>query len=230
MRRRWVVVALGTVAVLAGAAVAGRYVWLPSYRPSLRAGEVYGIDVSRHQGRIDWPRVKGDGIVFAYIKATEGRDHTDSEFARNWDGARQVGIERGAYHFFTLCSPGGEQAAHFLRTVPTDLDQLPPALDLELAGNCAARPTWDVVMEEVKAFVDEVEDTIGKRMVLYVGDDFADRYFDNVDGHETWVPSVLRRPGGAWRVWQASAWARVDGIDGPVDLDVGRSARVASHG
>ncbi|HWL35494.1 MAG TPA: GH25 family lysozyme [Frankiaceae bacterium] len=221
MRRRWVVAAGVVVALGAGAAI-GRYVWLPSYRPSLRAGETYGLDVSHHQGPIDWARVKGDGIAFAYVKATEGGDHVDTRFSDNWSGAGSAGVERGAYHFFTLCTPGVRQAQHFLATVP-DGPALPPALDLELAGNCAARPPAQDVRAEVTAFAEVVEQARGQRVLLYVGDDFAERYFRDLGGREQWVPRVLRRPGGEWRVWQASAWARVDGVAGPVDLDVRRS-------
>lgn len=220
MRRRWVVAA-GVVLALGGAAAIGRYVWLPSYRPSLRAGETYGLDVSHHQGPIDWARVKGDGIAFAYVKATEGGDHVDTRFHENWFGAGREGVERGAYHFFTLCTPGVRQARHFLATVP-DGPALPPALDLELAGNCAARPPVEDVRTEVTLYVEAVEKALGQRVLLYVGDDFADRYFRDLGGREQWVPRLLRRPGGEWRVWQASAWARVDGVDGPVDLDVRR--------
>ena len=218
--RRWLVAGLAVAALAGGAAVA-RYTWLPSHRPSLRAGETYGVDVSHHQGVVDWRRVANDGIAFAYVKATEGGDHVDGRFAANWAGARDAGIERGAYHFFTLCTPGAAQAANFLATVPAE-PALPPALDLELAGNCAARPDTATVEREVRAFLTAVE-ARGQRVLLYVGADFAERYFRDVDGREQWVPRLLRRPGGAWRVWQVSAWARVDGVSGPVDLDVRRS-------
>jgi len=54
--------ALGVVAALAA------FIWwvaLPQYRPGLRAGERYGVDVSSHQGEIDWQRVADDDIDFA---------------------------------------------------------------------------------------------------------------------------------------------------------------------
>lgn len=218
--RRSLLVFAAVLAALVALAAVGRYVWLPTYRPALRAGESYGIDVSHHQGAIDWRRVAGDGIAFAYVKATEGGDHVDARFAENWRGAGEAGIRRGAYHFFTLCRPGADQARNFLATVPGDAE-LAPAVDLELAGNCAERPSHHRVMTELVTFLDAVERE-RPRVLLYVGDDFAERYFRDVNAREQWCPSVLRRPGGNWRVWQASAWARVDGVDGGVDLDVGR--------
>jgi lysozyme len=76
------------------------------YRPALLPGERYGIDVSHHQGVIDWERVANDGISFAYMKATEGNEFVDERFADNWRGAANAGLDRGAYHYFPLCSPG----------------------------------------------------------------------------------------------------------------------------
>ncbi len=210
MLKRAVLVA----AVLAVVAALGWFVWLPSYRPSLRAGESYGIDVSAHQGTIDWRRVARDGIAFAYVKATEGGDHTDAAFAANVDGARDAGIEVGAYHFFTLCTPGAAQAAHF-RSVVTTTD-LAPALDLELAGNCSARPSREDVTREVAAFRALVPDVL-----LYAGDDWRARY--GAPSGDRWVRRVLRRPHGDWSVWQVHGWARVDGVHGRVDLDVRRT-------
>jgi lysozyme len=75
------------------------FAWLPHYRPTLRPGERYGIDVSHHQGPIDWSEVATDDIAFAYIKTTEGSDVIDYRFGENWAGAAGAGLDRGAYHF-----------------------------------------------------------------------------------------------------------------------------------
>ncbi len=188
-------------------------------------GERYGIDVSHHQGPIDWGRVAGDGISFAYIKASEGGDHVDGRFAENWAAAEAAGIERGAYHFFTLCTPGATQAQHFLSVVPDDPSALPPAVDLELAGNCGARPDPATVERELRAFLAMVEEATGKTAVLYIGDDFESVYaFREALERPLWIPRFLLRPGDAeWRIWQASAFAEVDGVDGSVDLDIMRA-------
>lgn len=197
--------------------------WLPHYRPSLAAGERFGIDVSNHQGDIEWDRVASDDIHFAYIKATEGADWVDQRFAMNWAGAADASVDRGAYHFFTLCRSGEEQAANFLRTVPRD-GELPPALDLELAGNCGRRPDAAAVIAEVEAFINAVNTATGDGMMLYIGDDFEARYptrdrFDRPLWHRRWY----RRPNvGPWVVWQVTGMAHVDGISGDVDLNVMR--------
>ena len=224
-RRRWplVTVAVLLVVVLAGAW--GRYRWFPRYRPELRDGESYGVDVSHHQGEIDWERVAGDDIEFAYIKATEGGDFVDVSFEANWRGAADAGLDRGAYHFFTLCRPGKDQAANFLATVPPDPDALPPVVDLELSGNCSDRPDRQQIEQELDVFLDEVETATDRQVVLYVGADFEQRYHlrDQLE-RPIWHRRMLRRPGvGGWWMWQFHAWAAVDGIDGDADLNVMRA-------
>lgn len=218
-----VLVAALVVLVLVGLGV-WRLYW-PHHRPSLRAGERYGVDVSNHQSVIDWAAVAADDVAFAYVKATEGGDHVDARFAENREAARAAGVEVGAYHFFTLCRPGAEQAENFLATVPDDMD-LPPALDLELGGNCAARPPADEVRREVRAWVDAVEAATGETVLLYVLDGWEDRYpSDHLAdrGRPRWHRHIGPfRPGGDWWLWQYTGEASVDGITGGVDLNVMR--------
>jgi lysozyme len=212
------------LAVVAGAAAGAWYVVLPEYRPTLRAGERYGIDVSHHQGVIDWPAVARDHISFAYIKGTEGGDHVDRLFADNWRGARAAGLRIGAYHFFTLCSPGETQAANFLGTVPDDTNVLPPAVDLELAGNCGDRPSRDAMIQELDRFLQRVEAATGQQAVLYVGADFDGHYrLSSESGRPLWHRRWYRRPSfDSWLIWQLTGIAHVRGIDGDVDLNIGR--------
>ncbi|MDQ4069965.1 MAG: lysozyme M1 (1,4-beta-N-acetylmuramidase) [Actinomycetota bacterium] len=206
----------------------GWFVGLPNWRPALRAGEQYGVDVSAHQGSIDWPRVAGDGIRFAYIKATEGADFVDDRFDENWRGAELAGIERGAYHFFTLCTTGQAQAVNFLRVAPPHPAALAPAVDVELAGNCRARPERKAVAAELADFLATTEGAWNRKPIVYLGSDFEAVYQmrDQLDSL-IWQQRFLRRPAG-WRVvmWQLHGYARVEGITGRVDLDIGQIARI----
>lgn len=226
-RWRWLAPVAGLVLVLIGVGLWGWFRWWPDHRPGLRAGERYGVDVSNHQGAIDWARVADDDIDFAYIKATEGGDFVDARFARNWQGAGRAGLRRGAYHFFTLCRPGEEQAANFVRTLPDDPDSLPPAVDVELGGNCSARPPRQRIERELRRFIDDVESASGRRVVVYVVDDFEGRYHlrDDLD-RPVWHRRIgLRRPEVAdWWIWQFSFQSHVAGIDGGVDLNVMRGS------
>lgn len=220
--RRWIVRTVMGAGALAAVAALLWFVVLPRYRPALQDAERYGIDVSHHQRRIDWERVAGADVAFAYLKATEGATHVDRQFSRNWEQADAVGIPRGAYHFFTLCRSGREQAANFLSTVAQDPDALPPAVDLELAGNCSARPDHDALHTELGDFLREVEGATGRQAVLYVGPRFDERYrISELLDRPLWRLSFLRRPDmDEVAIWQVMGFARVPGIEGHVDLDV----------
>lgn len=202
----------------------------PHPRDPLPAGEVYGIDVSNHQGKIDWDRVAGDRTRFAYIKASEGGDFTDVRFAANWRSAGAAGVRRGAYHFFTLCRHGKDQAANFLSIAHPDQKALPPAVDLELTGNCPARPARQDVLAELVAFLGPVEAAWGRPALLYVGRDWEQTYPVLArSGRERWLVSHVVPPPEPWTVWQGSDHAQVHGIAGPVDLDVARLHQLSSR-
>jgi lysozyme len=217
-------VAAAVLIVVALVAVTVRYLWLPKWRPSLHEGERYGVDVAAHQGRIDWSSVADDDISFAYVKASEGADFTDRRFTSNWRGAHAAGLDRGAYHFFTLCSDGREQAEHFLDIAPPVSGALPPAVDLEIAGNCSAKPSPQHVQTELRRFLQVVEGRWGTRAILYVGDDWDRRYPTRKSFHRPlWHRRIMHRPDiEHWVIWQVQGKAHVDGIKGSVDLDVMR--------
>lgn len=190
----------------------------------LSPDEVMGLDVSAHQQEIDWAGVASDGYVFAYIKATEGKGHTDSRFAANWAGARKAGLAVGAYHYFTLCSPGAEQAADFLAAAPPDDRALPPALDLEFDGACADRPEAEHANAEVTAFVEKVEKAWGRRLVIYSSSEWRAHYGIAVgDTRPDWRFAERARPRHRdWAVWQLRFDGRVTGVPTRVDIDVAR--------
>lgn len=212
-----------TVSGLALLAVSAS-LYFTSFHPDAERYPVRGIDVSHHQGEIDWPKVAGTGIAFAYIKATEGGDFSDRRFQQNWRGASAAGLRIGAYHFFTFCRPGIEQAAHFIARVPANPDMLPPAVDLEFGGNCGKSARRLDVMKELSAFLDIVEAHYGVKALLYATPEFyiaylADRKIDN----PLWLRSILFEPGynkHPWTLWQYHNRGRIAGIKGPVDYNV----------
>ena len=99
--------------------------------------EIHGIDISHHQGRIDWDELKDNGSInqcpirFVMIKATEGATQTDENFRDNFYQAREHGFTRGAYHFYSVHTPAYQQAAHFIKNVKLENGDLPPVLDVE---------------------------------------------------------------------------------------------------
>jgi len=215
---------IGLLAVVILALAA--WLWAIHWHPSDSVYPRQGIDVSRHQGLIDWPTVAGQSVDFAYIKASEGGDQRDWRFAENWRGAGEAGIARGAYHYFTLCTPGDAQAANFIAAVPGDPKMLPPAVDLEFGGNCAARPTPETLITELMVFIRRVEEHYRQPVTLYLTREFDAGYQVSAKvPRKLWLRSLVWEPGwGArpWSMWQASSFRRVPGIAGRVDWNVAR--------
>jgi lysozyme len=196
---------------------------IPNYPPSAKY-PLRGVDVSHHQGTIDWSAVKAAGITFAYIKATEGTQYQDPAFVQNWSGAAASGIVRGGYHFFTLDTPGEKQAENFLRVAPIDPNTLPPAIDLEFSGyNRHRRPSHGQFAKELAAFVDAVTERYKRPPAIYTTSEFRRQYLRSMAIECLWIREVLTRPrmeANEWIFWQFSGQGRVRGIGTFVDLNV----------
>jgi lysozyme len=187
---------------------------------------VQGIDISKYQGDIDWRRVRDSGIDFAYLKVSEGGDHVDSTFYRNWDAAAAAGVARGAYHFMYWCRTASEQAVWFTQAVPQDSSQLPPVLDVEWnhqSVTCPRQTTPEDAREKMVKMLEIMEYHTGKRPVIYTDINFhRDVLEGRFKGYEFWLRSVAAEPherfkDRPWTFWQYTATGRVPGISGDVD-------------
>lgn len=195
--------------------------------PSHERFPIQGIDVSHHQGEINWKKLKSQKIQFAFIKATEGGDHVDRKFFENWSASKAAGIIRGAYHFFTFCKSGIEQAQNFLRVVPYEQDALPIVIDLEFGGNCSREMSEVDLAKEVTDFVHEAQITFSSQPIFYVTSEFFDRYLKDhaqlFPPHTLWLRNIFLEPQQSacerWTIWQFANRGRLDGITGPVDLN-----------
>jgi lysozyme len=214
--------------ILGGVAALAAW-WFPRYEPNRVRYPLRGLDVSHHQGPIDWAAAANDDVAFVYIKATEGQTIRDAAFAQNWREARDAGLRVGAYHYFTLCRPGRDQALNFLAAVPKRADALPPAVDLEFGGNCSDRPDPAAFRRELDAFLGPVEARDGKPAVLYVTAEFLKAYGQVLPKRQLWRRSILLTPafGQDWTFWQYHNRGHVAGITGPVDLNVFAGGRRA---
>jgi lysozyme len=191
---------------------------------------VVGIDVSAHQGAVAWKDVADDGVAFAFVKATEGCTFTDRRFADNWGGAREAGLQVGAYHYFSACRTGAEQARHFLAVVGRNQGDLPAVVDVEPDSRCNRGHRWAGVADEVAVWLDTVEHATGQRPLLYASDHVHRHELAELDV-DRWVASYSRAPRvPSWGVWQHTERGRIDGVDGPVDRNLATAAWWAEHG
>lgn len=193
--------------------------------PTLEEFPIRGIDVSAYQGNIEWDKVKNDGFKFVYIKATEGKDFTDSTFIVNWENAKKVNMKRGAYHFFTFGSHGTAQAAHFINVVPKEEDCLPPVVDVEFGGNSSKIPSKELLQKELRDYIYRIENHYNRKPILYVTYEAYEAYImGDFEEYTIWIRDVIKFPyikdNRSWSIWQYNNRGRVNGISAFVDLNV----------
>src|SRR5262245_28803891 len=192
--------------------------------------DLIGVDVSRHQGRIDWRTLAGSGIGFAYIKASEGATFRDANFATNWSESALADIPRGAYHFFTQCRTGADQAQNFIAAVPRDPRALPHVIDAEHMGPCRTGPAVADVVQEMEAFLTLVEAHYGRRPLIYTTSEFHNAYLmGRLVGERFWLRSLVVPPqfgGRPWTIWQYHNRGRRPGVIGQVDLNAFNGSRL----
>jgi len=194
---------------------------------------IKGIDVSTHQGKIDWTRVKNDGIGFVLIKATEGVGFVDEKKSANEAGARSVGLPCGFYHFARPDTQSGSSTQSAIADAQAEADallsvafpktgDLLPVLDLETPGLPPAR-----MVAWTKAWLERVAERIGAKPILYTFPGFWSKLGNTKElgSYPLWIAhwrvDAPQLPAG-WRryaIWQYADDGHVDGISGRVDLN-----------
>ncbi len=192
-----------------------------------RGPTVEGIDVSEHQGAVDWPAVRASGRRFAIARAGLG-SRADATFARNWAGMRAAGLLRGAYLYVLPEQDPVAQATLVMRAVgrlgPGDL---PVALDVEKMPPGVPPPS--VYAARLAVLVTAVREGTGREPMIYTGAHYWPRWVqsDAFAALPLWHPQYaevrcpsIAHPWRAWAFWQTSERGRVPGVRTPVDLDV----------
>ena len=190
-----------------------------------------GIDVSLWQGDINWKSVYNDGVRFAMIKATQGKNIVDPQFANNIVGAYSAGVACGTYHYLSATTVNGaiEEAEFFAKTMEPyrDCITLWSAIDVE------ERKHQDLdnstLTDIVIAFCETVK-TLGYEPMLYANGNFISYHyeFDRLRKYPLWyacwydAETENDKPirDYDYKIWQHGV-GRVNGIGGDVDADFG---------
>lgn len=186
-------------------------------RPSTETYPVRGVDVSHYQGSINWNKLQAQGIMFAFIKATEGSSYTDSMFQTNWKNVALTDLRAGAYHFFSFESSGQKQAENFIHTVSVIDNMLPPVIDVEPYGQYKSFKDISTPVSEMRIWLNSVEAEYGMRPVIYTTEVFYNDFIAaEFPDYDIWIRSVYKPPSKSiqWTFWQYSNRTHLDGYDG----------------
>ena len=191
-----------------------------------------GIDVSVHNGVIDWSKVKADGVEFAMIRAGYGKRTIDDYFKRNMAECARAGIPVGVYWFSYALSEAEaiEEAERCLEAIRPYRIEYPIAFDFEYDSVRYAKEKGVIVDKALaskmaEAFCETIKNA-GYYAAVYTNKDFSGEYFSEeiLQKYDIWLAAWsksadLDNPPEC-SMWQYTDSGRVDGINGDVDKDV----------
>ncbi|MCD8086596.1 MAG: lysozyme [Clostridiales bacterium] len=194
---------------------------------------LYGIDLSAHQGEVDWAAVAASGVDFVMLRAgyrgySTGALAEDSRFAENLTGALEAGLQVGVYFFSqaVTAEEAEEEAAFVLALLDGQALDLPIAYDWEYITYDDARTDGldaETVTACAAAFCAAIEEA-GYDAMVYCNGELGYLNYDlsALEGYEVWYAEYADSPGFAYAIamWQYSSSGTVNGIAGDVDLDI----------
>ncbi|MDP4120607.1 MAG: glycoside hydrolase family 25 protein [Bacillota bacterium] len=204
-----------------------------TYKENGKQKSVLGIDVSEYQGDIDWNKIKAQGIQFAMIRVGgrgygNGQIYEDKNFKKNIEAAEKVGLKVGIYFLSQAVSAdeAKEEANFVLDSIKNYNIIYPVALDWEIIANETAR-TDNVAPQGLtdiaKTFCNTIKAS-GYKPIIYLSTKLAVLKYDlsQVTDLPLWIAEYDKTPSFYYdfAMWQYSSTAKVDGIQGNVDLDI----------
>ncbi|MBD2753602.1 glycoside hydrolase family 25 protein [Spirosoma validum] len=188
---------------------------------------IHGIDVSRHNDRINWAKVRqmeADGVrlQFVFIKATEGATLADKHFDKNWREAKKSDLRRGAYHFYHPTRDPLKQASNFIAHVHLNAGDFAPVVDFEVTNG----QSDETIVDGLRLWLETVEKHYQVQPIIYTNGNLYRRYIKgNLDEYPLWIADYstkhLRRYNAdKLYLWQHSQNGWVKGIRGQVDFNV----------
>lgn len=194
-----------------------------------------GIDVSRHQGTIDWQKVAASGMVeFAFIRvggrfAESGDFYDDAEFQRNIEGAQAAGIKVGVYFYSTAISveEAIQDAEFVLEKIRPYSLEYPVVFDWEILSKTSrnANISKETLTAAALAFCQRIEQEWYTPMI-YMGLDTGYNRLDlsQLTDYDFWFAQYNSRNQPDmyynYRIWQYTDSGTVPGIEGKVDMNI----------
>lgn len=149
---------------------------------------LFGIDISHHNGQINWDEVANSKhpIKYIFIKATEGQKLVDKRFHYNWQKAKENKYLVGAYHFYIPNVNSEIQFNHFNSTVKFEKGDLLPVLDVENESRLGK----ENLIKGIRNWINLCEKKHGVKPIIYTGRKFYTKFLkDNVSDCPLWIAS-----------------------------------------
>lgn len=189
-----------------------------------------GIDVSKHQGKIDWQKVKNAGIEFVLIRAGYGmyENQVDIKFHENIKGVIQVGLPLGIYwySYATTVSEAKKEANVCLKTI----EQYKSSITFPVFFDQEYEPPIKALSKQLRTdiciiFMEEIKKA-GYLTGLYCSYDWIQNwvYKDQLKQYDKWIAqydSECDYTGSDLAIWQYTHKGKIDGINGDVDMNIG---------
>ncbi|MFD8554909.1 lysozyme [Streptomyces fradiae] len=163
------------------------------------ATQTEGVDVSSHQGNVNWPALWTSGVKWAYVKATEGTYYRNPYFAQQYNGSYDIGMIRGAYHFATPdTASGAAQADYFVNNGggwSRDGKTLPGVLDIEWNpyGPACYGKTQAGMVSWIRDFLARYAYRTGRDAVIYTATSWWKQCTGNYGGFASANPLWIAR-------------------------------------
>lgn len=188
-------------------------------------GKSIGLDVSEYQGKIRWTYVdtleQKYPLHFVFIRATVGKDRKDRQFNKNWLGAKENKMIRGAYHYYRPNENSMEQAELFIKTVTLQKGDLPPVLDIE---KLPKNQSIENLKLGLKRWLNAIESHYGVKPIIYTGERYYDDFLkEEFSDYLFWIANYnfyREEIAEDWLFWQFTEKASVPGIKGNVDINI----------
>ena len=181
------------------------------------------IDVSEHQGKIDWKKVKADGVVGAIIRYAED-DYLDPRFAENMKGAKAAGLHVGAYIYSWAKTKAEAEnyAVHLYNACKPYNCDMPLYIDLEKKG-------YEKYADETAiAFLVKLDKLGCTKRGVYASLSWWNKYLkktrNDYKSNAFWIAQYYTEcqfePKSDVGMWQYTSEGKVNGINNWVDMDI----------
>lgn len=181
-----------------------------------------GVDVSHHNGTVDWAQARAAGISFAFARVSDGLSYPDTEFSNNYRAMRAAGIVRGAYQYFRPNGDALAQAKYFVASIRAaggwSEGDLPPVIDIEVTNTTALAQ-----QRGMSTWIQYVQEQLRARPIVYTYRGASASMGGCFTQYPLWIASWSQHDcpsiadawadaGAGWSIWQHTDSALVPGI------------------